>query len=65
MIKFKRQNIMQLAKETETSYLALDLLRQTTIERLVKIANKNNMSEEDFKNLLKTNTQNLIDLMIQ
>lgn len=65
MIIFRRQNIIELAKETETSYLALDILRQTTIERLVKLANKNNMSKEQLKYLLKANTQNLIDLMIQ
>jgi hypothetical protein len=35
-MKFNRVNLMQLSKELNVSYLCVDLLRQTTIERIVK-----------------------------
>lgn len=62
MLKFERQNIMQLAKENKTAYIYFDILRQTTIERIVKNSKQNkNDLVRDLTNL----TRYLLDKMIK
>lgn len=65
MIKFKKQNIMKLANTNKISYYAIDLLRQTTIERLVKEANNSNQTKEALKAIIRNNIDILLDLMIK
>lgn len=65
MIKFKKQNILQISKNFNISYYKLDVLRQTTIERLVIQANKENYTKEQIKNYILKNVDYLLDIMIQ
>lgn len=63
-MKFKRANIMEISKKINIDYIYLDILRQTTIERLVKRANKNNLKSEQLKRIILQNTKNMLDIII-
>lgn len=65
MIKFKNININKLTQEKNTSYYNLDILRQTSINRLVDFANKNGITAEQLKAYILKNTKFLLDLMIK
>lgn len=63
MIKFKRQNIYQLSRENG-NYFLHDITRQTTIGRLVNMANANNLNADQLKKILKCYFDILINKMI-
>ena len=63
-MKFKRANIMEISKKINIDYIYLDILRQTTIERLVKRANKINLKSEQLKRIILQNTKNMLDIII-
>lgn len=62
-MKFNRINLMQLAKELNVSYMCVDLLRQTTIERIVK--NTPNNTKQQLIDVMLNNIKYLLDLMIK
>jgi hypothetical protein len=62
-MKFNRVNLMQLSKELNVSYLCVDLLRQTTIERIVK--NTPNNTKKQVIDAIINNIKYLLDLMIK
>jgi len=64
MIKFKQQNIIKLANDNNINYCLLDVLRQTTIKRLTDQANKQQLNKQQLKNIILTNINNLLDMMI-
>lgn len=63
-MKFNRINIDQLAKQYNIDYKYIDILRQTTIERIVNDP-LINMTKQDLIDLLLSNTKNLLELMIK
>lgn len=62
-MKFNRINLMQLAKELNVSYMCVDLLRQTTIEKIVK--NTPNNTKQQLIDVILNNIKYLLDLMIK
>lgn len=52
MIKYKRYNAIQLAKQYNTNYQIFDIFRQTTLEDIVK-HNQDKSADEIIDNLLK------------
>lgn len=65
MIKFKQQNIQKLTDKLSCNYYMLDILRQTSINKLVDFANKNDITAEQLKAYILKNTKFLLDLMIK
>lgn len=65
MIKFKNVNINKLAQQKNTSYYNLDILRQTTIKKIIIQANKQKLTAEQTKIILLNNVKYLLDLMIK
>lgn len=63
-MKFNRVNIDQLAKQYNIDYKYIDILRQTTIERIVNNS-PINMTKQDLIDLLLSNTKTLLELMIK
>ncbi len=66
MLKFKRVNTMKLARQTGEWVYDLDILRQTTIERLVEhYSQGDNVTKVQLKTYIKSRVNLLLDLMIQ
>ena len=59
-MKFKRINIIQLARQHNLDYTYFDILRQTTIERIVNNPPLN-MTKQELINLLLCNTKNYLN----
>lgn len=64
-MKFKRANIIEISKKINIDYIYLDIFRQTTIERLVERANKNNLKSEQLKRIILQNAKNMFDIIIK
>lgn len=64
MIKFKRYNASQKAKENETSYVFNDMLRQTTIKYIVEKYSKSK-KEHTIKALLNMIENQLNEMIIE
>lgn len=65
MLKFKKANILQLSRKTKMEYTKLDILRQTTIERLVDAGNYNNYTKEQLIDYIINNAKELLKIMIK
>ena len=63
-MKFKRINIIQLARQHNLDYTYFDILRQTTIERIVNNS-AHNMTKQELIDLLLANTKYLLEKMIK
>ena len=64
MIKFKNININKLAEQFNTGYYTFDILRQSTIKKLVAFANNRNLTADETKDIILSNIKFLLDLMI-
>lgn len=66
MLEFKRVNTTKMARQTGKWVYDIDILRQTTIERLVEhYSQGNNVTKVQLKKYIMTNVEILLDLMIQ
>ena len=63
-MKFNRINITQLADKHNLSYTYFDILRQTTIERIINNT-PNNQTRQELIDLLLANTKYLLENMIK
>ena len=63
-MKFNRINIDQLAKQYNINHKYIDILRQTTIERIVNDTTLD-LSKQELIDLLLSNVKNLLELMIK
>lgn len=63
MLKYNRLNILKLCDEYNTHYLYGDILRQTTIERIVQ--NNSNKSKSELIELILNNAKFLLEKCIK
>lgn len=65
MIKFKQQNIQKLTNKLNYNYYMLDILRQTSIKKIIDSANKYNITAEKLITYILKNTKFLLNLMMK
>ena len=63
MLKYNRLNVLKLCDEYNTHYLYGDILRQTTIERIVQ--NNSNKSKSELIELILNNAKFLLEKSIK
>lgn len=62
-MRFERINIVKLCEKYNLSYMYFDVLRQTTIERIVN--NQQDTTKQELINLLLTNIKYLLEISIK
>ena len=65
MLKFKRLNTLKCAKENNIPIYIVDIIRQTTLEKNIKAANKYNYTKSELMTHLLMNITKILEMTIK